>query len=289
MTLPLVWLADAIRAEGATVEELPGWKTYTKSGVFTPVGLIDHHTAGSSILVNYPNPPFWKPARLQPVCNITIQPDGIVWTLNAGRAWDSGNGDKHVLAAVKADEPASRPTDTYVRNSVGKLVPGGPNPGISGNQWFIDIEVQHRGDGGPIAAAQYEALIQTNAAILSHEGWGENQLIGHRGWSRRKIDPKWNGNSDPMPQIRADTNERLGQGDGDMDQVGKAVVDIAFDMGWASGDRTYWYGKDNNDPELEDLRAAIREGAAADRVKIDEGGGGGSHDHPFGGTTEASG
>ncbi len=64
------------------------------------------------------------------------------------------------------------------------------------------------------------------------------------------------------------------EGDEDMDQVGKAVVDIAFDMGWASGDRNYWYGKDNNDPELENLRRAIREGAAADRVKIDEGGGG---------------
>ena len=208
MTLPLVWLADAIRAEGATVEELPGWETYTKSGAFTPVGLIDHHTAGSSILVNYPLPPFWKPDRLQPVCNITIQPDGIVWTLNAGRAWDSGNGDKHVLAAVKADIPASRPTDTY--DSKGK--PAGPNPGISGNRWFIDIEVQHRGDGGPIAPVQYEALIQTNAAILGHEDWGENQLIGHRGWSRRKPDPRWNGSSDPMPHIRIDTNERLDMG-----------------------------------------------------------------------------
>ena len=59
-----------------------------------------------------------------------------------------------------------------------------------------------------------------------------------------------------------------------MNQIGKAVVDIAFDMGWALGDRTYWYGKDDNDPEIEDLRAAIRRGAAADRKKIDQGGDG---------------
>lgn len=65
------------------------------------------------------------------------------------------------------------------------------------------------------------------------------------------------------------------QGDEDMDQIGKAVVDIAFDMGWAEGDRDYWYGLDNNDPAIQNqLRPAIRRGAAADRKKIDEGGGG---------------
>ena len=74
-----------------------------------------------------------------------------------------------------------------------------------------------------------------------------------------------------------------GGSDDDMDQVGKAVVDLAFDMGWAEGDRSYWYGKDNDDPEIEDLRAAMRTGAAADRIKIDQGGVGGPwapEDHP---------
>ena len=58
-----------------------------------------------------------------------------------------------------------------------------------------------------------------------------------------------------------------------MNQIGKAVVDLAFDMGWAEGDRNYWYGLGDNDPAIEDLRAAIRKGAVTTRKKINQGGG----------------
>lgn len=50
-----------------------------------------------------------------------------------------------------------------------------------------------------------------------------------------------------------------------LDQIGKAVVDIAFDLLGAQPNtpaaRDYWYAKEPDDPELENLREAIRAGA----------------------------
>jgi hypothetical protein len=199
----LDWLADELRAAGLTVIEHDGWETRTMRPFdqFMPVGLLNHHTAGSSVLTNYPDPPYWSNRRLEASCNITIRGDGTVAVLNAGWAHDSGNGDKKVLAAVRADRAAPKPSDTYVDGK-----PGGVNPGVSGNRYYIDIEVQHLGNGDPIVPAQRMALIATNAVICRHMAWDPRfRLIGHREWTRRKVDPRWDGSANPMPQIRQDT------------------------------------------------------------------------------------
>jgi len=47
-----------------------------------------------------------------------------------------------------------------------------------------------------------------------------------------------------------------------LDQIGKAVVDIAFDLLGAQGDKQYWYDKEPDDGEFADLRNAITTGAA---------------------------
>lgn len=46
-----------------------------------------------------------------------------------------------------------------------------------------------------------------------------------------------------------------------LDQIGKAVVDIAYDLFGAAGDRNYWYGKESDDAELDAIREVIRAGA----------------------------
>lgn len=243
----LDWLADAIRDEGGDVREHDGWKTRTMRpfSEYSPVGILDHHTAGSSILTNYPDPPYWPDDRLESACNVTIRPDGLIVVLNAGWAFDSGYGDRHVLAAVRADELAPAPTDTY--NASGS--PAGSNPGIGGNRWFIDIEVQHRGDGGPIDPRQRAALILTNAAICRHEGWNPaTRVIGHRGWTRRKIDPRWNGTADPMPQIRLDTIRQL-EGDDDMTPAQEAKLDEALQLLHSLPGKT-WLHPQKEDPAV---------------------------------------
>lgn len=164
---------------------------------YTPVGVINHHTAGSAVLVNYPDPPYYPDSSLREKCNLTIRPDGEVHVLNAGWAYDSGNGSRDVLAAVLEDEPLP---------SLDGLVSD-----VGGNQWFIDAEVQHLGDGSPIEPRQREALITANAVICRHFGWDPRfRVIGHREWAPdRKPDPRWDGNANPMPTIRADTFQRL--------------------------------------------------------------------------------
>lgn len=47
-----------------------------------------------------------------------------------------------------------------------------------------------------------------------------------------------------------------------LNQVERRVVDIAFDLLGAQGDRNYWYQKENNDPEFETLlKPAMQQGA----------------------------
>jgi len=51
-------------------------------------------------------------------------------------------------------------------------------------------------------------------------------------------------------------------GDMPLDEIGKAVVDIAFELFGATGDKNYWYAKEPDDPEFANLRNAIVTGAA---------------------------
>jgi hypothetical protein len=221
----LDWLADIHRDAGLTVVEHTGWKTRTMRPFsdYTPVGLLNHHTAGSSILTDYPNPPYWSNSSLETKCNYTIRPDGVVSVLNAGWAFDSGYGDRKVLAAVQADQPAPAPTDTY--NSSGN--PAGSNPGLLMNRWYIDVEVQHRGDGTYIADVQRDALIRSNVAICAYMGWNPaTRLIGHRESTTRKIDPRWSGFTNPMPQIRTDTGDAMALSETDLKAIRAVVVDV---------------------------------------------------------------
>jgi hypothetical protein len=225
-TMKLDWLADVHRDAGLTVIEHTGWKTRTMRpfGDYKPVGLLNHHTAGSSVLTNYPNPPYYRNEALEEKCNLTIRGDGVVVILNAGWAFDSGYGDRKVLAAVGSDTPLSAPSDTY--NSSGQ--PAGSNPGVGGNAWFIDNEVQHLGNGTFIADAQRDALIRSNAAICAHMGWDPaTRVIGHREWTTRKVDPRWGGFTNPMPQIRSDTGDTMALTDEEIRRIWAFPIQVA--------------------------------------------------------------
>jgi hypothetical protein len=235
--MKLDWLVDIHRDAGLTVVEHTGWKTRTMRPFsdYKPVGLLNHHTAGSSILIDYPNPPYYRNSSLEEKCNLTIRGDGVVVILNAGWAFDSGYGDQKVLAAVSSDKPLPASSDTY--NSSGQ--PAGSNPGVGGNAWFIDNEVQHLGNGTYIADAQRDALIRSNAAICQHMGWDPAfRVVGHREWTTRKIDPRWGGFTNPMPQIRTDTQALMEEDMVDRNSKaddGQAVLKPAFDRAVAAG------------------------------------------------------
>jgi hypothetical protein len=196
--MQLDWLADVLRAEDLTIIEHTGWKSRTLRPFdqYHPEGLINHHTAGSAVIPNYPHPPYYRNEALEDKCNLTIRPDGVVVVLNAGYAADSGLGVPAVLAAVRTDRPLPDLTQYTTADST-----------LSGNPWYVDIEVQHLGNGSPIVAVQRSALIKANTAICRRMGWDPRyRLIGHLEWApKRKTDPRWDGNANPMPQIRKDT------------------------------------------------------------------------------------
>ncbi len=86
------------------------------------------------------------------------------------------------------------------------------------------------------------------------QGWWPDQLTGgHRDASGASTSCPGTHLYSQIPEI----NRRAGQNGGmPLDQIGKAVVDIAFLLG-ASGDRNYWYQKEPDDPEFADLRNVI--------------------------------
>lgn len=144
--------------------------------------------------------------------------------------------------------------------------------GIANNEELIPIIWILSGLIHRSSQAMQDSTAWLRGNVIEPKAPQARQLYGHR-----EVQDKPTTCPGPLSMVYVESHRFLtgSEQEDDMDQVGKAVVDIAFDMKWASGDRTYWYGKDNDDPEIEDLRKAIRQGAAADRIKIDQDGGGG--------------
>lgn len=175
--------------------EWEDWETRARYGPdlrdFTPIGLINHHTAGTD---------YYNPERLLTKCNFYVSPDGVTFILSAGYQADSGYGDPTVVERMVDDGPILPPTDTVHSQR------------INGNPFFVDIEVGHWGMGEPIPVIQRDELIRLNAAICDYYEWDPNtRLIGHKEWTRRKVDPRWsfNGEPDKMEYIRRDTVEMM--------------------------------------------------------------------------------
>jgi len=187
------YLADVLNDAGLVVIEEPGWKARTQPtrNVYSPIGILNHHTAP-------PNP--YPVERLYSKCNLFIARNGNVHVVSGGYQYDSGKGSPKVLAeVVNGSFPGGRAVDRGIQR----------DPYVSGNPYFIDIEVDHPGDGSPLPAVQFDALVLSDAAILLHKNWGVQQLLGHSEWTPRKIDPRWDGSWKPMPGIRLAVQEAM--------------------------------------------------------------------------------
>ncbi|RRO19244.1 N-acetylmuramoyl-L-alanine amidase [Saccharopolyspora rhizosphaerae] len=178
MALPLVWLADVLRAAGLNVVETPGWKERTASGEqpAAAVGVLEHHTATPA---SYDNPApsvqlciDGRPDLKGPLCHAVIGFDGVVHLIAAGRA-----------------------------NHAGEAKPSGPNPGGDGNTLYVGFEWDYQGvDQGP-SPEQHGAALTATAAVLRHLGRPPDAARGHKETSvTGKIDP---GHVD-MDRFRAD-------------------------------------------------------------------------------------
>ena len=223
----LEYLPFTLTDWGVDWEGYGDWETqaaaYPGTVNYTPEGVLNHHTASTN----------WYPKhKLTTKCNLYIDPAGKVWIMSLGYQADSGMGDPNVLMRVRNDQPISRPLDFTVASR------------INGNPWFIDIEVGHPGDGTPIPTVQRDALVQCNAAICDMMGWDPaTRVLGHKEWTRRKIDPRWwfRGGIDEMEDIRNDTVVVLEEG-GLMPRVlfEKMIRALFAADGEFQGDPNYW-------------------------------------------------
>lgn len=197
----LTWLAEALRAEGATVAEYDNWQTRSAPTrrTYSPVGIMIHHTAPP---VPFPldNLAGIRAGRVDaPKCQINVKPDGTVWILAAGYAYAAGMGSSVVLDEVRRNiAPAGDAAARSLDNDT------------NGNPWFVNIEVDHPGDGSPVPAGQLAAAVAAATAVARHQHWSTHTIIGHREWTSRKIDPRWAGTANPMPAFRVAVAAQLG-------------------------------------------------------------------------------
>ncbi len=167
MALPLVWLADVLRAAGLTVVETPGWRerTATTGPPPEPVGVLEHHTATAASYEN-PAPSLQlvidgRSDLTGPLCHGLIGFDGVVHLIAAGRA-----------------------------NHAGEAKASGPNPAGDGNVLYVGFEWDYQGVDQAPSPEQYSASLRATAAVLQHLGRPAEAARGHKETSvTGKIDP----------------------------------------------------------------------------------------------------
>ena len=180
-------LAD-LKSAGLNVVEEPKWKTRGNRWKVDgkPEGVMQHHTAPPN---PYPIKALYRGGKIK--CNMATHEDGTLY-LVAYKAcnYSSGRGMLDVLK-------------NNVRKSIAPTHNGTKTGLKGGNRHFWNYENSHPGDGSPIPQVQLDTIIESTRIVLDHFGLNANQIISHAEWSRRKIDPRWNGdNRTAIEQIR---------------------------------------------------------------------------------------
>lgn len=157
-----LWLADALRAGGLEVIEEPGWKTRGTGGIYQPLGVLLHHTAGPAS-GNLPSLNVITNGRsdLQgPLAQLMLARDGKFHVIAAGRANHAGAGSARWV------------------------------PANDGNRFLVGIEAESTGVTDDWTPAQRAAYPRGAAALAKYMGVGADHVIGHKEWApTRKIDP----------------------------------------------------------------------------------------------------
>lgn len=171
----ILWLADAMRATGLPVAEVPGWQT-RGSETFNPRGGVIHHDGFKANVTTNGAVSLMVHGRSDlpgPLCHIWLDDD------NEGTPV-AGDPAIYVIAAGRA-------------NHAGK---GGWN-GLSGNSSVWGIEARNSGGpGDPWSDAMLDAYQRVCAVLAHHSGHGAEMIAGHREWApRRKPDPTFDLNA----------------------------------------------------------------------------------------------
>lgn len=206
MHTALVELPDLLRDLGTRTIVLDGWlqaqgSYWWRDSVsgfqgadVAPSCYMIHHSAGTSA-----RPVVRDAAGRWSVANAWIgldRGDGVLRASGDGEAtvvltaagparYSAGQGYWPALQAAIADD-----RDPPLRAE-------GPDGAIAANRYAYSVEVVHPGDGGDIGPGVELAIADLGTALAELGRWESPRLIGHRGWTRRKIDPRWTSRLDP--------------------------------------------------------------------------------------------
>ena len=192
-------IVNALRAEGCTVVEIAGWRNRNRNHVKAPgpwIGLLNHHTGAETS-----DPAAYAAGWLSngsnalpgPLCNDSIGRDGIVYMVGYGRANHAGNCARNTYDLLLND---AMPLDH-------DHIPDGDAIDFNSLTWGTEIQ----GDTTctPFGAAQYDAVVKHDAAMLRLFGWTAGSIAAHREATRRKpSDPTTN-----MAELRRNVNAKL--------------------------------------------------------------------------------
>ncbi|MDN5860326.1 MAG: N-acetylmuramoyl-L-alanine amidase [Pseudonocardia sp.] len=207
----LLDLADACRASGLDVVELPGWQDRGHGQMAGVRSIICHHTAG---------PPTGDTPSLRvvrdgraglpgPLAQVYLSRSGGVYVVAAGLAYHAG--------AVFS-------------------------PSTQGNLWAIGVEAEATGVD-PWPPVQYDAYARLCAALRRHYGLGTDRVLGHKEVAKpagRKIDPNFS-----MIQFRAAVAAVPAEG-AQMDARQAAQLDTTLQQITGSPDPWTFVGWDEN-------------------------------------------
>jgi LysM repeat protein len=184
-TLPLVWMAEALRENGLRVREVQGWRTRGRPHSFLPRGVVFHHTASNRH--SGPRPALGTVVKgrplpdgtflFGPLCNVLVGRDGVAYLVAAGRANHAGLGG-----------------------------PWQNIPVDSGNMYMAGVEVENDGIGEPWRKELLQVCEVVFATILIGLRRSPAFLVGHKEWApHRKSDPA----RIPMDQYRRQVAGRI--------------------------------------------------------------------------------
>lgn len=159
----ITWLADQLKKDTyISVIEQSGWKTRMRSGSFSPVGVLLHHT-GSTASNSNPAPSLntvlsGRSDLPGPLCHVLVDYKGKCRVIAGGRA-----------------------------NHAGEAKASGPISAGDGNTKYIGIEIDYSGSQNP-SDVQYAAVVDVAAAILARLGKTSTSCRCHKETS---VTGKW--------------------------------------------------------------------------------------------------
>jgi hypothetical protein len=160
-----------------------------------PEFLVIHHTASNRNSGALPSKSTVRFGRggshpvKGPLCQLLIGRGGELVAITDGKANQAGMGSSLVLDRIRKGLPPG--------------APGRDDMGGNGVSW--GWEVENDGIGEPYSAECYEAVVAVTAVVCIDQGFDPAvRVIGHKEWTRRKIDPTYS-----MPDFRVDVAEEI--------------------------------------------------------------------------------